>query len=300
MKQNLTEFTNIIKHMCDACSTGYGMPISVMRGQLKGLTEALHLQKNDEWRKLCFNWNAGDAKDYLQLTPKELIEYNGMSLRNWDAKDITRKDVLTAINSQQSHLTPRAVHDNKKIRDKLTNKDIVKIATERSYHADDYTNTIYTMPNLYWLSCIKKSDVSVTSLMKLKSFTDWVTKLGLVYYFLDRSDHKKFNFLRKVVKQLGAPKEVLEYMLDLDNFACRYSIANGYKQDWGKKTAVALSTNEDENAEFETYLKMKGIDLCKTWNSALHRDEHYQRNLFGLHECLMSKYNNNIKERNTI
>ena len=300
MKQNLTEFTNIIKHMCDACSTGYGMPISVMRGQLKGLTEALNLQKNAEWRKLCFNWNAGDAKDYLQLTPKELIKFNGMSLRNWDAKDITRKDILTAINSQQSHLTPMAVHNNKKIRDKLTNKDIVKIATERLYHADDYTNTIYTMPNLYWLSCIKKSDVSVTSLMKLKSFTDWVTKLGLVYYFLDRSNHKKFDFLRKVVKQLGAPKKVLEYMLDLDNFACRYSIANGYKQDWGKKTAVALSTNEDENAEFETYLKMKGIDLCKTWNSALHRDEHYQRNLFGLHECLIAKYNNNTKERNTI
>ena len=78
------ELTKLFGHLLDLADNKYGgLPVSRFRSYLREFTDTLGLQHNKEWQKLCFQWNGNQAQEYLQLNPKELVEYNGMSIKNW-------------------------------------------------------------------------------------------------------------------------------------------------------------------------------------------------------------------------
>ena len=288
------QLANLVRSMLQSCGSGYnGMSVATMKGYLPQLTELLNCSKNKHWRKVCFDLDNQNAQSYLHLTPKELIHYNGMSLKTWKEEDITRKDVLIALHSSWHQLTPNTIYTNKKIRKHLTDKDIIHLAFEYPYYVHNYRHTCYTLLNPFWLECLRKP------LPTLKTFNDWKDQLGIVYWFLPREDYKHFANKLELLKKLHAPEDVIQYASQLCSFALRYTAVNP-DRDYCKKEAVSLSCDINENIEFEVYLKMKGIDWHKEWSRNLDHEQHYQDNLFALNECLIAKYSNNKRKEKVL
>jgi len=293
MKYNSEKFAELVRNMIKSCGSGYdGMSVATMKGYLPQLTELLGCAKDKHWRKVCFDMDNAHAQSYLKLSPKELIQYNGMSLKDWKEEDITRKDVLVALDSAWHKLTPMAVCKTKKIRKHLTNKDILTIAFEQPYYVHDYRHTCHTLINPLWLECLDTKDHPLSN---LKSFKDWRDYLGIVFWFVERGEYRDYKRCLDLLKKLNAPYVVIQYALDLSNFAQRYNLVNP-ERDYTKKMAVALSACQEENDEFEVYLKMKGINWHKEWNNHLAHEQHYEDNLFALNECLIAKYDKQEKE----
>lgn len=288
MTKDLKQFTNIIRNILEESNHGYGLSLASARHFIPLLTEALELHKNKHWQKLCFDYNT-NAQDYIKLNQQDLLQYNGMSLCNWDEDKINKKYIFTAINASKHPLTPGAVSRCKKIRKLLNNKDILKLAKEQGYATSDYNYTHYNVPNPFWLKCLDKKNIDMSKLAGLKTLEDWVTYFGLPFFLLDRTGYKRFEQECHTILQLNPPKELQLYLNEIFAFAVRYNTANP-QVNWGKKETVLLSLNLDEQYQFETYLKMKGYNYIKDWNSSLRYDEHYQNNLFALHECLIAKY----------
>lgn len=288
-KKDIDSFICMIADVYRGCQVGYGMSPATFKGTLVKFTDIMHLKKNKRWQELCFDIDGNAAQEYLQLSPKELLKHNGMSLLKWNTEDISRRDVLKAINAKHHNLTPSAICSNKGIRSKLRNKDIVELAKTNSYGVltKDYMHR--NLPNLFWLRCINKEDTAFNRITGLKKPIDWINYIGLVHYFADRTEHKNFNMFLDILHKLNAPKQVMEYAATLNSYVTRYCLANGKLPSWGKKTNVAFTSDDDLNAEFETYLKMKGYKYHKDWNSDMGHDEHYKENLYALHECLIAK-----------
>ena len=284
---------DIVRDMFSRCNCGYGMSVATMRSYLEPLTKALKCQNDKDWQQLCFDWNNNKAQEYLQLSPKELINFNGMAIKNWPEDKITRKDILTAIDAREHALTPATILSQKKLRKHLKNIDYVNLAKKNPMYIHDYNNQTYTLPNLLWLKCLDKNDHSLAKLKGLKSFEDWLQYIDIAYYLLDRTldTSECVNILTK----LGAPSNVINYASELYEFKRRYEVVNPYL-DWGKKIAVPLSSDPQESAEFETYLKMINAHYNDEWNSNLRYDQHYQDAIFGLRQCLIAKYNKQQKE----
>ena len=289
-KKDIDNFIDTIADIHISCQSGYGMSPATFKATLGKFTEIMHLKKNKHWQELCFDIDGNRAQEYLQLSPKELLKYNGMSLCKWNAEDISRKDVLKAINANHHSLTPTAVCSNKGIQSKLRNKDIVMLATTKnSYSVIDRDYIHHNLPNLFWLRCINKEDTAFNRITGLRKSIDWINYIGLIYYFAERINHKNFNMFLDTLHKLNAPKKVMEYAAMLNSYAVRYSLANGKLPTWNRKTNVAFTSDDDLNAEFETYLKMKGYKYHKDWNADMGKDEHYKENLYALHECLIAK-----------
>lgn len=290
----IDNFAQIVKDMLNDCGTGYnGMPIATMKSYLPKLTAIFNCNKNKEWRKVCFDMDNQNAQKYLKLKPKELIAYNGMSLKDWDEEDITRKDVLVALDSAWHKLTPMTVRKNKKIRKHLTNKDIIKLAMSQLYYVHDFQHKCKELINPLWLECLDPGKDH--PFKHLKSIKEWRDYLGIVHWFVERNEYKDYTKRIDLLKKLQAPSIVIQYALDLSNFTARYKLANP-ETDYTKKTTVALSTDDNENAEFEVYLKMKGVEWHKHWSNWLAHEQHYQECLFALNECLIAKYDKQEKE----
>lgn len=289
-KKDIDNFIYTIADIYRSCQTGYGMSPATFKSTLVKFTDIMHLKKNKRWQELCFDIDGNAAQEYLQLSPKELLKHNGMSLLKWNTEDISRRDVLKAIDANHHNLTPSAIYSNKGIRSKLRNKDIVMLATTKdSYSVLDKDYMHRNLPNLFWLRCINKEDTAFNRITGLKKPIDWINYTGLVHYFADRTNHKNFNMFLDTLCKLNAPKQVMEYAATLNSYATRYCLANGKLPNWSKKTNVAFTSDNDLNAEFETYLKMKGYKYRKDWNSDMGHDEHYKENLYALHECLIAK-----------
>lgn len=295
MSLNKDKFADMMKDMLSCCGSGYnGMSIATMKSFLPRITELLDCGKNTKWRKVCFDMDNQNAQSYLNLPPKELLKYNGMSLKDWKEEDITRKDVLVALDSAWHKLTPTAVRMNKKIRKHLTNKDILNLASEQLYYVHDYHHKCYDLPNPYWLECLNPKD----KMPFLPNFKSWIDYLNIVYWFVPREEYKHFADKLSLLKKLKAPETVVNYASQLCSFALRYTAENP-ERDYSKKKYVLLSADINENEEFEVYLKMKGINWHKEWSNRLEHEQHYQDNLFALNECLIAKYDKQEKE-NTI
>lgn len=289
-KKDIDNFIYTIADIYRSCQTGYGMSPATFKSTLVKFTDIMHLKKNKRWQELCFDIDGNAAQEYLQLSPKELLKHNGMSLLRWNTEDISRRDVLKAIDANHHNLTPSAICSNKGIRSKLRNKDIVELATTKdSYSVLDKDYMHRNLPNLFWLRCINKEDTAFNRITGLKKPIDWINYIGLVHYFADRTNHKNFNMFLDTLCKLNAPKQVMEYAATLNSYATRYCLANGKLPNWSKKTNVAFTSDNDLNAEFETYLKMKGYKYRKDWNSEMGNEEHYKENLYALHECLIAK-----------
>ena len=289
------ELINTLGHLLNLSDNSYGgLRVSTFRTYLREFTDVLGLRKNKEWQKLCFQWNDNAAQEYLQLSPKELLAYNGMSIKDWKEEDISHKDILTALKTEFHPLTASTISTNKKLRKHLTNKDILNQANNQRKHAYLYNSTGYRLLNLDWLKLLNKNDHSIGDILKLKSFKDWHDTFLFPYYFLDRKDMSDIHKAATKLHALNLPKDVDAYLIELTNWICRYVISNP-TVDWGKKSSVKLSVDPDENDQFETYLKMKGVDIPK-WNNSMQYEEHYHRSLLALDECLMAKYSNNLRK----
>ena len=296
MSYNKKELADIFRDMFTACGSGYnGMSPATLKGFLPQITDLLKCNKDKHWRKLCFDIDNQKAQYYLELTPKELIHYNGMSLKDWKEEDITRKDVLVALDSNWHKLTPSAVKSNKKISKHLTNNDILRIAKKQLYYIHDYKHNRYDLINPYWLECLKLNNKSFLD----NNLATWIKYLGIVYWFIPREEYKQFADKLTLLKKLKAPDVVIQYASQLCSFALRYQGINP-DRDYTKKEYVPLSADVNENAEFEVYLKMKGTQWNKEWTRRLDFEQHYQNNLFALNECLIAKYSNNKRKEQII
>ncbi|MCR4715901.1 MAG: hypothetical protein K5656_01850 [Lachnospiraceae bacterium] len=294
-KEDINKLVDIFRDMFRNCNCGYGMSVATMRGYLEPLTKALKLNKDKNWQTLCFDWNDNAAQEYLKLKPVDLLRYNGMSLVNWDEKDINKRVIDMAINARKHELTPTAIYNTRKIRSKLSNAYFVQLAENNHLHWHDTKNNLYELVNHYWLKCMNKKDKSLAEIKHLKSFNDWVNYLDCVHFFIERTEYKRFDHYIDIVKSLNPPKDVISYITELRNFALRYQTVN-HEIGYGKKVAVPLVLDKAENEEFETYLKIKGIDWHKEYKTEFRMDQHYEDNLLGLNECLLAKYNNNLRK----
>ena len=294
MKPDIKAFINLIQDMLVTCKKGYGMQLAYMRHQLEPLTKIMGLENNKDWQQLCFNWNAIDAQSYLKLTKSELLEHNGMSLRSWDANKITKEHIFKALTTKQHPLTPAAVLKCIKIKNKLTTADILKLAKDKPYIVDDYNYIHHCIINPEWLKCLPKK-VNLAKLVELETLKDWIDYFGLPIFFLDRRDRNKFNAYKRLILSFNPPDEVKKYLSELFNFITRYSTVNP-SLSWDKKQVVPLSLDPIECQNFETYIRIKGYEYHKEWKTSMKMEEHYESALKVLHECLLAKYNNNLRK----
>lgn len=293
------ELTDLLGHLLNLSDNKYGgLPVSTFRSYLREFTDTLGLQHNKEWQKLCFQWNGNQAQEYLQLNPKELVEYNGMSIKDWKEEDIKRKDVLKALTAKFHPLTASTIKSNKKLRKHLKNIDILAQANDKRIYVYLYNNTGYRLLNLDWLQLMDDNGRTLKDILELNTFKDWHDHFLFPYYYLDRRDMSDINKITAKLRTIqGLPDYVNKYLTELTNWICRYVISNP-KIEYRPKTNVKLSVDPDENDQFETYLKMKGIEIPK-WKNSMQLEEHYHKSLLALDECLMAKYNNNL-EKETI
>lgn len=292
-KQQLIE---LIKSLYSQCCSGYGMSPATFKSYFRDFTDIAKLKYEKKWRDLCFSVAGNEAQEYLQLHDRNLLIYNGMSIKRWHPESITKEDVIKAIRASYHPLTPSTIQHNKKLRCKLTNADIVKFAAEFPYNVHD-DDGYYKLPNIYWLQLLNKKDTSLAKLAKLNTPLKWIKYLGIAQYFLDRPGiHIVAESLTKLLKDQNAPQEVLDYAKKIRDYQSRYTNANP-KIGWETKKAVMLSEDSNEDAEFETYLKMKGHRWHKEWNCNLKHEQHYREGLMALSECLITKY---ILKENTI
>ena len=289
------ELINTLGHLLNLSDNSYGgLRVSTFRTYLREFTDVLGLRKNKEWQKLCFQWNDNTAQEYLQLSPKELLAYNGMSIKDWKEEDISRKDVLKAIKAEFHPLTAAAIKTNKKLRKHLKNIDILAQANNQRIHVYLYNNTGYRLLNLDWLVLMNNEGRTLKDILELNTFKDWHDHFLFPYYFLDRREYKRWDGIATKLRRLNLPKDVSNYLTELTNYAARYQVSNP-TIDYSRKTKVKLSVVEEENDQFETYLKMKGIEIPK-WNNEYKFEEHYHRSLLALDECLRAKYSNNLRK----
>ena len=289
------ELTELFGHLLNLADNKYGgLPVSTFRSYLREFTDTLGLQHNKEWQRLCFQWNDNAAQEYLQLNPKQLLKYNGMSIKDWKEEDITSKDVLKAIKAEFHPLTAATIKSNKKLRKHLKNIDILAQANDQRIHVYLYNNTGYRLLNLEWLLLMTDEGRTLKDILELLTFEDWHKWLMFPYYFLDRHEYKRWDGIAAKLRRLKLPKDVSNYLTELTNYVARYQISNP-TIDYRPKNNVRLSVDENENAEFETYLKMKGIEIPK-WTSEMRMEEHYHKSLLALDECLTAKYSNNNRK----
>ena len=289
------ELTELFGHLLNLSNNKYGgLPVSTFRSYLREFTNTLGLQHNKDWQKLCFQWNDNAAQEYLQLNPKQLLKYNGMSIKDWKEEDITSKDVLKAIKAEFHPLTAAAIKSNKKLRKHLKNIDILAQANNQRITAYLYNNKKYRLLNLDWLLLMTDEGRTLKDILELKTFEDWHTWFMFPYYFLDRREYRRWDDIASKLHRLKLPKDVSNYLIELTNYAARYQISNP-TIDYRPKNNVKLSVDLDENAQFETYLRIKGIEIPK-WNNEMSMEEHYHRSLLTLDECLTAKYSNNNRK----
>jgi len=274
------ELIEVIKSMAINATTGYGMSFASFKSYLEPLTRILNLKNNKEWQALCFQFEDKHAQEYLNLSKEDLLEYNGMSIKNWDTKDLTRKYILKAIDAKFHSLSTSAIQKIARLKNKLIDKDFIKLAIKNPMVCQDYKYSAYTLPNVGYLLCIKKPTKVLSK--QLKTFNDWINYFTPVYFFMDIHNYRADEYF-KSFKILNAPKAVFDYLNTLYDW---------YKRFMANNTETPLSLDETENETFNTYLKMKGIQLHKPLETTPR--QYIYEHLLALHECLIAKYNSTL------
>ena len=277
-----------IKAFCEVMNTAMrtfnwrGIAKWRMAQYLKQMTNALDLQTNPDWYKLCLVWDKKDVNKYVKPSKKAMLMINGKSLLTWDENDITEQDLFVAIDSAvYNRLTYPQVKKTAKLRNKVTNKLLTKlIGTHGQYTID-----------IRWLNFWDSTKANFGNRMKLKTLKDWFDFFSITHRLEKRMLPKETTKLIAALKKVNAPKKVFTIIDAAIDYRNRYgSVITNQDYHNRSKTFVPAFVDEHEQAEFEVYLKMINCMYLKVeTNVGAQTDSMYTNNLACLINYLLVK-----------
>lgn len=222
---------------------------------LKGLTEALDLASNKEWKEYVVSSDSSRANDYLNQSDIEKLKTDGRLLLEYDEKDITPELVNIAIEAHRP-LT-RSMCKVGKIKKHFTNAKLLKMhiicpwdkwLTLWNPKGDSLLEAVTKLPKVIyagkdWTGKEIKHEVNMNLLLE---------KLDFKMSLMETSFKPRLVELKELAKKMKFPEELNELIDRIERFNTAYN-------DFDYSNAFYLDPNDNQTVI--SCLKLQGYPI---------------------------------------
>lgn len=220
---------------------------------LKGLTEALDLASNKEWKEYVVSADSSRANDYLDQSDIEKLKTDGRLLLKYDEKDITSELVDIAITAYRP-LT-RNMCKVSKIKKHFTNAKLLEMhiinhwdkwLTLWNPKGDSLLEAVTKLPEVIyagkdWTGKEIKYEVNMNLLLEKLDF-----KVSLI------ETHNRLAELKELAKKMKFPEELNELIDRIERFNTAYN-------NFDYSNAFYLDSNDNQTVI--NCLKLQGYPI---------------------------------------
>ena len=222
---------------------------------LKGLTEALDLASNKEWKEYVVSVDSSRANDYLNQSDIEKLKTDGRLLLEYDEKDITPELVNIAITAYRP-LT-RNMCKVGKIKKHFTNAKLLEMhiispwdkwLTLWNPKGDNLLEAVTKLPKVIYVG----KDWNGKEIKHKVNMNLLLEKLDFKISLMETSFKPRLVELKELAKKMKFPEELNELIDRIERFNTAYN-------DFDYSNAFYLDSNDNQTVI--NCLKLQGYPI---------------------------------------